>query len=86
MGGERIIELNSKDVKLLSKRREVIVKLIENGHISARAGMGIYEETGSQKVIEEERAAYTNPESSPEDSPLVRLYEVFIPTELGPTS
>lgn len=83
MSGERTPELNSRDRKLLSKRREVIVKLVESGHISARAGEGLYGETGSQSVIEEERAAYTNPESSPEDSPLVRLYEAFIPSDFG---
>lgn len=81
MSGERIPELNSKDIELLSKRREVIIKLVEIGRISARAGMGLYEETGRQDVIEQERKVYMDPESSHQDSPLGRLYGVLMCTE-----
>lgn len=76
-------ELTPRDIFLLHKRSEMIIRLTEAGMLSPQDFYDLFEGQKKPEVIEEERMAWENPNSSPDDSPYVRLHKRY--TRMGGT-
>ena len=72
------IEFNPTDEILLHKRVEMLIRMEAQGMINPREFCDLFEMQKTPNVIEEERTAYENPNSSYEDSSYGRLLQQFL--------
>lgn len=71
------LEVTRTDISLLLWRRQLIIRMIEQGKIDPVQGMDLWEDQTREDVMREEQEAYMNPDSTREDSPLGRLAGVY---------
>jgi len=79
------IDLNNTDITLILTRQQLIIMMIEEGKLDPAQGLDLYENQFREDIILEERQACMNPNSIlREDSPLGRLWTVYLKTKRNP--
>ncbi len=75
---EIVSNITETDAYLIHRRSEMVIKLAEAGLIPLDDFYDIFEAQKRPDVIQEERVAYSNPDSKYDDSPLGRLFSLYI--------